>query len=111
MLKIKFIEKFKNDQPFLVIVSDKEGFNQASQFFGGKQGAYLNDKSITDFYRISPLDTTHMYLNPDECKEIARHCRNLAESEIPQHAYMDSIALGDDIEIIISYQEYDDLFE
>lgn len=110
MLRVKYFESFKNDHPFIVVISDKKGLNAAYEFFRHKKGAFLNDAAITEFSDISPLSQEKLYLNPRECKEIAQHFENLSSVGEARHAYFDIEALGDEIEVIISYLEYDDLF-
>ena len=110
MLKIKYFEKFKNDEPFIVITSDKEGLEAAYNFFKDQHGTFLNDNSITEFCEIEPLEDNNLYLNYKECEEIAVHFKNLYDIDESRHAYFDTEALGDDIEIIISYEEHDNLF-
>lgn len=110
MLRIKYFEEFKGEQPFVVILADKQALKKAYDFFKSKQGAFLDDRTVTEFSDISPLANSRLYLTPDECQEIAEHFRNLHDSPEPGHAYFDTEALGDEVEIIISHMEYIDLF-
>jgi hypothetical protein len=110
MLNIKYIEEFKAGDPYLVVTSDKQGFLNACNFFRNKPGGFLNDKSITGRSDLGALQSSSLYLTPEECVEIADHFKNVVSSGKPQHAYFDIKALPD-IEIIISYLEYDDLFQ
>lgn len=110
MLRIKYFEEFKGDQPFVVILADKQALKMAYDFFKDKQGALLNDRTITEFSDVSSLEDNRLYLTPDECQEIAQHFKNLHDSPEPGHAYFDTETLGDEIEIIISHMEYTDLF-
>jgi len=110
MLKIKFFKEFKAGQPFLVVISNKEGFQDAHDFFVNKKGAFLNDQGITEFSDISPLDKNSLRMSEKECHDISERFKNLYESGEPGHVYFDIVALGDEVEVIISYNEYDDLF-
>jgi len=110
MLRIKFFEEFKNDLPFVVIISDKEGFAAAYNFLKDREEAFLTNQEITEFSDISPLAEDALYLNREECQELARHFKNLSESDEPSHIYFDIEALGNDIEIIASFKEYESLF-
>ena len=110
MLKIKYFESFKDDLPFVVITSDREGLISASRFFGQQNGAFLNDASVTEFSDVAPLQKQQLYLNAIECKKLAQHFRNLYEINEARHSYFDIEALGDEIEVIISFMEYDNLF-
>jgi len=110
MLRIKYFDEFKNGNPFVVVLADKEGLRAAYNFFKNKQGAFLNDNSITEFCDLATLDDNSLYLNRKECKEISKHFKNLDNINDSRHAYFDTEALGDEIEVIISYLEYDDLF-
>ena len=110
MLRVKYFEKFKGDNPFLVVISDKQGLSVAYHFFKDKQGAFLNDSAVTEFSKITPLDADNLFLNSNECQEIAQHFKNLDDANEPGHAYLDTEALGDEIEMIISYGEYNGLF-
>ncbi len=110
MLRIKYFEKFKGDHPFIVVVSDKEGLSSAYDFFKSKEGAFLNDPTITEFSDVTPLDNEMLRLNREECQEIAQHFKNLNDTNKAGHFYFDTKALGNEIEIIISYLEYNDLF-
>jgi|CXWL01.1.fsa_nt_gi hypothetical protein len=109
MLRVKYIENFINNQPFVVIVSDRYGFQKAYDYFSKKNGAYLCDQSITDFFEIEPLIKEELYLNTNECREIANIFKNLIYDDAPKHDYFDIEALPK-IEIFISYLEYTDLF-
>lgn len=110
MLRIKYFEEFKNGFPFVVIISDKEGLIAAYNFLKNRPGgSYLHDNTITKFCEIEPLEQNKLYLNAEECRDIAKHFKNLSEREEPGHAYFDTIALKD-IEMLISYKEYDGLF-
>jgi len=110
MLNIKYIQEFKAGYPYLVVTSDRQGFLDAYDFFRNKPGGLLNDKSITGYCDLGALQSNSLYLTPDECAEIAGHFKNVISSGKPQHAYFDTKALRD-AEIIISYLEYDDLFQ
>ena len=110
MLNIKYIEEFKAGHPYLVVTGDKQGFIDAYNFFRNKPGGFLNDKAVTGRSDLGALRSNSLYLTPEECVEIADHFKNVIASEKPQHAYFDTKALPD-IEIIISYREYDDLFQ
>jgi hypothetical protein len=110
MLRIKYFDSFKNNSPFIVVVADKEGLNAAYDFFRHNDRVFLNEESITEFSDIAPLERAMLYLNSTECKEIAQHFRNIYAIDKPGHAYFDTEALGEKIEIIISYLEYDEFF-
>ena len=110
MLRIKYIEEFKNNLPFVVILADKEGLTKAYNFFNNKEGAFLDDMSITEFSDIAPLTSDKLYLNKSACSDIAQLFKNLTSSDDPGHMYFDSEALDNNAEIIISYKEYDNLF-
>lgn len=110
MLRIKYFEEFKNGYPFVVVVSDKEGLLAAHYFFEGKEEAFLNDPAITEFSDLGSLERSKLRLNHDECQQISEHFNNLYELNAPRHAYFDIAALGDEIEVLISYNEYENLF-
>ncbi|MBL0319870.1 MAG: hypothetical protein IPP74_11365 [Alphaproteobacteria bacterium] len=109
MLKIKYIENFKENHPYLLIVSTKEGFLNASNFFINKKGVFLNDKNITGICDIGSLNNSNLLLTEDECKKISECFKQVVYAGEPRHIYIDINALAD-VEIIISYLEYDDLF-
>ncbi|MEM7617631.1 MAG: hypothetical protein AAF195_04545, partial [Pseudomonadota bacterium] len=106
MLRIKYFEEFKNGQPFIVVISDREGLKSANEFFKTKKGAFLNDSKITEFSDITKLNNNSLYLNPKECQEIAQHFNDLYNINEARHVYFDIEALGNEIEVIISYLEY-----
>ena len=110
MLRIKYLEEFKNDQPFIVILADTRTLKNAYDFFKNQQGAFLNDRAITEFSELSPLESSHLYLTSDECQGIAELFRAMAVDDKAGHVYFDTEALGDKAEIIISHMEYTDLF-
>lgn len=109
MLRIKYIEDFKNDEPFIVILGDTESFELAARFFEDKDGAVLDDQAITEYVNLAGLSDSSLHLTAEECNDIAEHFRNLAASDKPCHAYFD-IEAQPDAEVLISYQEYDGLF-
>ena len=69
-----------------------------------------NDSKITEFSDITKLNNNSLYLNPKECQEIAQHFNDLYNINEARHVYFDIEALGNEIEVIISYLEYNDLF-
>lgn len=109
MLEIRYIENFQNNFPFLVIVGDKDDMLVAQEFFESADGAYLDDPRITGFIEIGNLSRDRISLNNEECRGIAESFESLANSNESGHHYFDTQALGDEIEIIISCGEYDNL--
>ncbi len=109
MLRVKYIENFINSQPFVVIVSDRYGFQKAHDYFSKQNGAYLCDQRITNYCEVAPLNPEGLYLNAGECVAIANIFKTLIDNDVPKHDYLDIMALPK-IEIIISYLEYTDLF-
>ncbi len=109
MLRVKYFEEFKNSYPFVVVVCDREGLKAAYDFFGQRQSALLCDEAVVEYCDIAPLQETALAMNAKECHAIAEHFINLYKANRSGHAYFDIEALGD-IEVIISYDEYDDLF-
>lgn len=110
MLRIKYYKSFKSDNPFLVVTADRNGLHRAYEYFGHSKSAYLDDAEVTEFCDISPLKHEHLFLSAPECAAIAAHFKNLYDLNTPHHAYFDTSALGDHIEMIISFGEYDNLF-
>lgn len=108
MLRIKYIDAFKNNLPCLIITGDNESFSKAYEFFKDKPWAFLDDDAIVEKVEVGALAKEALFLTSYECGKIAEHFRNLAASEEPRHAYFDSEALGE-AEIIISMGEYDSL--
>ncbi len=109
MLRIKYFDAFKGENPFLVILGNPDVFLAAHDFFMNKREAYLNDPLITGYSEIAPLSRFRFYLTAEECKQIAEHFKHLGESDEPGHIYFDTAAL-EDIEVLISQGEYDHLF-
>lgn len=109
MFRIKYFEEFEGGYPFLVILCDKEGLRAAHEFFLHRKSGYLNDPALAESSDIVPLSQEHCYLNAQECNDISEHFKNLSEAAHPCHAYFDTQALGDKIEIMISYNEYGEL--
>lgn len=110
MLRIKYFSSFKNNHPFLVVIATKDGLRRAYEYFGNSKGAYLNDPEVTEFCNIAPLTRDHLFLSSEECAAIAQHFKDLYDLGAPRHAYFDTVALGDQIEMIISIGEYEGLF-
>ncbi|PZP85284.1 MAG: hypothetical protein DI582_06220 [Azospirillum brasilense] len=110
MLRMKFFEEFKNGYPFLVIIGDKEGLGAAYRFFASQKEGYLNEPSLVSEADIAPLEQSALFLTEQECEEIAEHFKNLSLADTPSHAYFDTQALGDEVEVMISYGEYEKLF-
>lgn len=109
MLRIKYIENFKNDQPFVVVVSDRHGFQKAYEYFSQQNGAYLCDQLVTDFCEIAPLKQEELHLTASECRGIANIFKDLISDDRPKHDYFD-IEMLPKIEIIISYLEGENIF-
>ena len=110
MLRVKYIEDFQDGCSFIIVLAAKDDLRVARDFFENVESAYLDDTRITEFNDIEMLSRDMIYLDTQECREISERFGDLYEFAKSGHSYFDTKALGDDIEIIISYNEYDDLF-
>ena len=110
MLKIKFFKEFKNNFPFLVIIGTQHDYKEAYNLMLNKKGEYLDNKEIFNVVDIAPLSSNMLYLDEEECKTILNIFLLMSKDNSQGHYYFDSKALGDDIEILISNEEYNDLF-
>lgn len=110
MLKIKYIEQFKAGEPYIIIAGTKEDFISAAHYFKVKHGAFLNDSTIMESYGLNNLEDSSLVITAEECNDIADRFMRVVSTGEPQHIYYDTVALGN-IEIIISYLEYDKLFQ
>lgn len=110
MLRIKYFEEFRANEPSLVVLSDKEGLKNAYEFLRNQREAYLDNSVITSFSEIYPLPREALHLTTSDCQKIAPKCIALHKTGNAGHDYFETKALGEEIEGIISYGEYEDLF-
>lgn len=110
MLRLRYFEKFRGGHPFIVIIGDRDGMQRAHDFFSRQGSSSLHDSQVMDFYDLNGLIPERLSLSDQEASDIAELFLGLARSTTAAHIYFDTTALGDDIEILISYGEYDNLF-
>lgn len=108
MLRIKYIPDFKNNKPYLLITSTAEGFLNAAHFFRQRHSTVLNDPYITEINEMNGLRNP-LLLTPSERVRLASIFERIANGRQPSHDYLDIQSLPN-AEIIVSYGEYDHLF-
>ena len=107
MLKVKYFKEFKNHEPFIVVDGTSEDYLRAAQFLENKRSAYLNDSEISTYYESSSISSKELYLTRQECLDLAEIFYDLStRNKSGCHDYYQTQALGEDIELLITYYEY-----
>lgn len=109
MLKIKYYDKFKGDENFLLVTGDTNSYQKAISSLENLDSCLLPTSDFIILEDLGPIDPETLFLTQEECRSLKKICQSLLTQGKAAHDYFSTQSLPD-VDFLISYGEYKTTF-